>query len=550
MIRRVLHSSLRSSAALASAVALVTALAPAEADACGGLFCSNNPVDQNAERILFEVHGNGNITATVEISFTGDPANFSWIVPVSETPSEMDVAPPSALRMLDMATSPQIISPPTTCSDPARFGFDDGAPVAAEADNAGSAPPSDPGVTVEDLPIVGPYDPEVISSEDPEALVTWLEENGYIITEEMKPFIADYVEDGFKFLGVKLTPDAGVNDISPLSFTCPAGAPLVPLRLTAIASEPEMGVLVFVAGAERYASTNFRSIEVPTDLVQMDPRTNSNNYYPLVSWLIDEEGGKAFVTEYANTTGSTTPLVDSVNLFTNDVEESRAFVSDVLGEHGYLTRVYTRMSGWEMDDDPTFAAIGGGNVSNVHDLSNRPPVEVCGGVEIEPIPCGETYCGADQRCATTEAGVDGCVCEPGFVARNITAPRGRGQALGQTVTCQDAGLDLLQSLEGTFDPCDGFSCGDNGQCVPVNGFATCECAAGFAARVDFGQPSGLQCAAIVTTHEPNALLWPGGIGTRDAAACACAGVPADQLAYSGFALLAGLGLAFRRRRRR
>lgn len=538
------------SACLAAAVALATVTVPNEAHACGGLFCSNNPVDQNAERILFEVHPNGAITSTVEISFTGDPSEFSWIVPVTETPSEMDVAPPSSLRMLDMATAPQIISPPTTCTgdDFARVG---GVPGAVN-DSAGQpAPEADGGVTVEDLPVVGPYDPEVISATDPQVLIDWLDDNGYIITPEMHPFIAEYVGDGFKFLGVKLTPESGVNDISPLSFTCPAGNPMVPLKLTAVASEPEMGIMVFVAGAQRYASTNFRMREVDTDLVQFDPRTGRSNYYPLVSWLIDQEGGKAFVTELAQPSGSVSTNMEGVNLFTQDAEDSRAWVQDILGEHGYMTRLYTRMSGWEMDDDPTFAAINATDVSNVHDLSDRAPIEVCGGTEFEPIPCGQTYCGEGQRCATTESGVDACMCEPGFVARAITAPQGRGLPLTTSVTCQDAGLDLLQSLEGTFDPCDGFSCGDSGQCVPVNGFATCECGEGFAARVDFGSTGRLKCEAVVNTFEPDQLLWPDGIGVRDPEFCACAGVPVDATsAYAGFALLAGLGLALRRRKSR
>ncbi|MCP4504180.1 MAG: hypothetical protein GY822_30015 [Deltaproteobacteria bacterium] len=56
---------------------------------------------QNAERILFEVHPPPQgISATVVISYTGDPATFSWIVPVPETPT-LDVVPVSTLLILD-----------------------------------------------------------------------------------------------------------------------------------------------------------------------------------------------------------------------------------------------------------------------------------------------------------------------------------------------------------------------------------------------------------------------------------------------------------------
>ncbi len=111
-------------ASLAPAVALVATgvvVAPTDADACGGFFCSNSPVDQNAERILFEVHEPPvGVTAVVEIAYTGDPGDFSWIVPVPETPN-LDVVPTSTLRLLDAATAPNIIPPPVTCDGDDNF---------------------------------------------------------------------------------------------------------------------------------------------------------------------------------------------------------------------------------------------------------------------------------------------------------------------------------------------------------------------------------------------------------------------------------------------
>jgi hypothetical protein len=536
-----------SACALAACTAALL-MSPKPAHACGGLFCTIDPVDQNAERILFEVHPDGPVTATVEISYTGDPAAFSWIVPVPETPSHMGVAPVSALRLLDQATGPRIIAPPTTCTEP--FGFR-GAGVPSPSSEA--AADAGTGVTVEDLPIVGPYNPQVISADDPALLVAWLEENNYTITDEMKPLIAEYVGSGYKFLGVKLIPDAGVADIAPLSFTCPnPEGPFIPLKLTAVASEPEMGVMVFVAASQRYASQNFRMLTVNTDQVQMDPRTGVSNYYPLVSWLVDQEGSTAFVTEFAAPSSEALNAAQNVFLPVADSEESMQWVSEVLGTHPYLTRMYTRISGWEMTDDPVFVASSGADVSNVHDLSGRPAVEVCGGGNGGggSVPCGQTYCGLNQRCATTESGADACLCDAGFVARAITAPRGQGVSLGTTVTCQDASLDMLQSLEGTLDACAGNSCGEGGRCMPVNGFATCECDAGFAARLDFSGPNGrgLRCESVRQIYAPEQLLWPLGMNER-APDCACAGVPASGSLAGLAGVLLGLGLAFRRRRR-
>ncbi|MCP4499530.1 MAG: DUF2330 domain-containing protein [Deltaproteobacteria bacterium] len=529
--------------AAAFCAASAALLTPTAALACGGLFCSNSPVDQNAERILFEVHEPPlGVTAVVEISYTGDPGSFSWIVPVPETPT-LDVVPVSTLRLLDAATAPNIIPPPVTCEG----GDDDFR--AGGIDMEANAPNAADGVVVEDLPQVGAFDPEVISSDSAQAVIDWLNDNGYLITPEMEPFVAQYVDDGYKFLGLKLAADQGVADISPIKFTCPGGEmPLIPIRLTGVSAEPEMGILSFVAGNDRYMPQNFRSLEVNTDQVQFDPATQTSNYYPLVSWLIDQEGGKAFVTEYSDSTTSTQSLVDNAFIGNPaDDAESREYLRGMLSEFSTITRMYSRMSGWEMSDDPVFAPTTLGAVSRIHDLSDRPPVEVCGG-DTERVACGDTYCGVGSMCATTTDGVDGCVCNENAVARQITAPVGAGRALRQTVTCQETDLNLLSSAS-IGDPCEGFSCGANGSCMAVNGFPTCGCDQGFAAVVNFSQPRGVSCVAVERVFEPSQLLWeerPAGLG---GALCECVSATKTPGGLLALGLLFGFGTLLRPRRR-
>src|SRR6185436_3102817 len=70
-------------AALAGSSLLLTS---SEASACGGFFCGRQPVDQTAERILFEV-GQDSVTMTTQISFNGKAADFAWILPLSDVPA-------------------------------------------------------------------------------------------------------------------------------------------------------------------------------------------------------------------------------------------------------------------------------------------------------------------------------------------------------------------------------------------------------------------------------------------------------------------------------
>src|SRR5436853_3121044 len=92
---------------------LLLSFAP-QAHACGGFFCTNVPVDQAAERIIFAVNdADGTIDAYVQINYTGAPDAFAWVVPVPNPP-KVDVANMPMLRNLDSLTQPVYMPPAIT----------------------------------------------------------------------------------------------------------------------------------------------------------------------------------------------------------------------------------------------------------------------------------------------------------------------------------------------------------------------------------------------------------------------------------------------------
>lgn len=519
---------------------------PAPAFACGGFFCSAlslEPVQQSGERILFEVHGDGTITTTVEITYTGTADDFSWVVPVPAVPTLDVETPPDTLALLDDATRPLITPPPTRCSVPGQiFGG------VAMRGGGGMAPTmaddseSNGGVEVIDLPQVGPYAAQVVESDDPAALITWLNDNRYLITPEMEPMVAHYVAQEMKFLAVRLAPEADVGAITPLGMTYAATEPMIPIQLTAVGAEPEMGVMAFIVSDQgRWESSNYTNFEVDPDFVQFDPRTGAENYYPLVSWLVDEAGGKGMVTQFA---GDLAPVADTaVNNWSwnPDYETSVAYVQDLGAHFGQVSRLYTRISAVEMTEDPSFQVGTGSEVGRTFDLSSRPEVEVCAPetrARRRTIECGTVYCGADAECGVTKDGVAGCICPSGTAAHEIFEARVGSATNVATVVCEDTAFDVFATVAelgvGGEDPCADNVCGANGACVAVNGFPTCTCDEGYAA-VPTG--AGATCERAVRSYAPDRLLW-------DAVGCGC-GQSGRPAAWS---LLALLPLLRRRRR--
>ena len=87
-------------------------VSPQLAEACG---CFSPPVpdpvagdefavNQEAEQIIFEVPGDGTVTAHVLIRYQGKPSSFTWIVPVPSVP-ELALSTTIEIRNIRVAGS-------------------------------------------------------------------------------------------------------------------------------------------------------------------------------------------------------------------------------------------------------------------------------------------------------------------------------------------------------------------------------------------------------------------------------------------------------------
>ena len=327
------------------------------AQACGGLFCQNNPVDQNAERIIFTQNGNGTITAIIQIQYTGFDEDFSWILPLPEaiTADALEVpdTATNAFLEIETATNPVFIAPPAPPCAQVVFEFES---VEESADAASE-------VEVFASGEVGPFGFDVIGSEDPSALINWLRDNNYRVDPPMEPLIDLYVEEKFVFLAMRLLPEQGVQDIQPIQVTYPSEKPMIPLRLTAVAANPNMAVLTWFFANAQAIPTNYAHMEIPDEAITFFTG-GGNNYRQLLSQTADQFNGQAFITEFAGPTRETN---------FND-----PLLQELSQQYSYLTRLNTVISPEEMTVDPIFDYDPDRpNVFNIHDLSNMTGLYDC-----------------------------------------------------------------------------------------------------------------------------------------------------------------------------
>lgn len=291
-----------------TALLSIGALVPSTADACGGLFCGNIPVNQAEEAIIFEVAEEGTVvTAIINVVYQGAAEEFAWVLPLQTAPSSIQVGSRQAFLAAQMLTTPRFtfssIETVGDCSEIAyRGAFDD----ALAANESGGPPsPQDPGVNVISREEVGPYDTVVLEGSNPSAVQSWLVTNGFRVTDEMMEMVTPYLAQGDTLVALKLLNDKDVGEITPIEvrMTATESKPeleaCIPIRMTAMAANTDMPITTYVFTDQgRAIPQNF--FHVKPNLLKIDWLSYGQNYRDVISRAVDEaDAGHAFVTEYA-----------------------------------------------------------------------------------------------------------------------------------------------------------------------------------------------------------------------------------------------------------
>lgn len=349
-------------------------------------------------------------------------------------------------------------------------------------------------------------------------LVSWLVDNDYNVTEPMLPYIRRYAQADMKFLALRLVDGASVRDIAPIDLTLPGQTPSIPLRLTALAAEPEMSIVMIVLADQRFAGANWPNVEVETETVPWALSTDGSfrsGWSRRVAEEIDAFGGYGWVTEVSMPAEALSGSVqtalfaqqnsDDAMLTAEQEQMASAALGGLFEPSVHLTRLYARLSAEEMVSDPVFRRADNGEQVD----RNKRLARTVGGEDMCPTPgeprttvdpCEFATCGAQGLCRQVtvegQAPVSGCACAAGTTARATAAPDG-----SVTVICQDQRLSfvnpgVVDMVGGSSvvmeDPCESMNCGAGATCVSMNMTPTCVCAKGMVA-VATGAGRGTSC---------------------------------------------------------
>ncbi len=298
---------------------IASMLTPATSHACGGFFCGGVPIVQNAEQIIFRQDGN-QVAAIVRIQYSGPAEDFSWVVPVPGIP-DVDTSSEMLFTNLERITRPSF-----------RLEIEgDGCDSDIVNDLAGAFPapqsgvPGQDAVTVLEEKPVGPFNVRIVASDDPEAMANWLIENNYDLNDRGRELLAPYIAAGMNFVALRLQKDKDTGDLVPLRMVYNTSRPMVPIRLTAVAADPDMGVLVYLVGPAQAIPTNYPAVEINyARLNWFQSFSGYQQYQTLVTAAMDEVGGLGFATDFAGPANDVVASMPAVSVLEDAVNAAAA----------------------------------------------------------------------------------------------------------------------------------------------------------------------------------------------------------------------------------
>lgn len=324
----------------ASALALVAAL-PREAEACGGCFAPAEEVTTvDSHRMVISL-GMEETILWDQIVYSGDPADFVWVLPVPSEEVSIELADEDFFTWLDTGTAPRVqpLSPPPQLFCGGGGGVGCGA---ADSASGGGEVPED-GVTVYDQSVVGPYETVTIGAENPDALLTWLNDSGYAIPQTTIATLDHYIELESVFVVLRLQPGEGVQAMQPVRIRYPGYMSTFPLKMVVVGAKGVLDLALWVISEQRYEARNYGTLRIDEDDLTWDWATSTSNYPQVFEDTIEQGGNRAWVVEYA---GALDQLPQSLEVPAEDLATARNDIA-----YPYLTRLRTRVLVEHLDED-------------------------------------------------------------------------------------------------------------------------------------------------------------------------------------------------------
>ena len=230
---------------------MATIVASPSAWSDGGYFVPPEGLALSADQQAVIIKNGDEISMTLSTGYTGDGGEFVWIIPTPEPPLVDDVLEPGedvqhAMAALHEATHP---------AGSLRYA---GLPYPFEAEVT-LAP-----VTVYGTVTLDHYDIAIVGSEDPNALVHWLQDNGFSVPNDARDVLGYYTQQNWAFVAAKLRPSGDRHydnePLAPLTIRYRSDELVYPLLISLVSTGQAARITLYVIAESTVTSKNFETV--------------------------------------------------------------------------------------------------------------------------------------------------------------------------------------------------------------------------------------------------------------------------------------------------
>jgi len=313
----------------------------------------------------------GNTTAiTMASDYEGEPKEFAVVIPVPTfiERKQIGVVDMKTIDHLDGYTAPRLVEyhdgdPCTPLLMPMAV-LRGAVPVSTSSAQPGRRDYR--GVTVEANYDVGEYDVSILSAQESDGLVNFLNDNGYKIPAGADAVLGSYIKQKMRFFIAKVNLDRmaklGNSYLRPLQVRYETPKFMLPIRLgTVNANGPQDLIIYALTRNGRVETANYRTVKLPSDInVPLFVKDDFPTFYKsMFDKAVARENMRAVFVEYAWDMAWCDPCAADPMSSKELVElGARWIASDddkpfrsVQGANAYVTRLHVRYDAQSFPED-------------------------------------------------------------------------------------------------------------------------------------------------------------------------------------------------------
>ena len=247
---------------------------------------------------------------TMANDFEGDVKDFAVVVPVPTfiERGQINVGDKAVIDHLDAYTSPRLVEyfDPDPCMVYRRLEMSQDMAALPSSKSARESDARSLGVTIEASYTVGEYDILILSAEESDGLISWLNDNGYRIPPGADKIVGSYLKQDMRFFVAKVNVEeqkkSGYAYLRPLQVAYESNKFMLPIRLGTLNAKQQQDLYVYaLTRSGRVETTNYRTVKLPSDMdIPAFVKTDFADFYrDMFARQTEVENNRGVFLEYA-----------------------------------------------------------------------------------------------------------------------------------------------------------------------------------------------------------------------------------------------------------